>query len=312
VNLLVDVGTNAEIVLGNRDRMLAASSPTGPAFEGAQISCGQRAAPGAIERVRIDRETLEPRFRVIGQDGWSDEAGFRADEVTGVCGSGIIELVAELFLAGVLTTDGVIDGSLAQRTPRIVPDGRTFSYVVHDAPDAPRLVLTQNDVRQIQLAKAALYAGCRLLMDAYGIETVDRIRLAGAFGAHIDPVHAMVLGLVPDCDPSEVTSAGNAAGTGALIALLNRAARAEIESVVRRVEKLETAVEPKFQEHFVGAMGIPHTSDPFPRLAEAVDLPVPRSSGGNASDRPRRRRRASGQTTDTTATGEHPSERSTP
>lgn len=291
VNLIVDVGTNAEIVLGNRDRLLAASSPTGPAFEGAQISCGQRAAPGAIERVRIDRVTLEPRLRVIGGDGWSDEPGFDASKVTGVAGSGIIEAIAELFLAGVITPDGVIDGSLSSRSDRVVADERTFSYVLHDAPGAPRLVVTQNDVRQIQLAKGALYAGCRLLMDAFGIETVDRIRLAGAFGAHIDPVHAMVLGLVPDCDPEHVTSAGNAAGTGARIALLNRAARGEIEAVVRRVEKLETAVEPRFQEHFVGAMGIPHASDRFPRLGAVIDLPAPRAAA--AGDRPRRRRRTS-------------------
>jgi uncharacterized 2Fe-2S/4Fe-4S cluster protein (DUF4445 family) len=286
VNLIVDVGTNAEIVLGNRDRVLAASSPTGPAFEGAQISCGQRAAPGAIERVRIDRDTLEPRFRVIGDDRWSDAHGFEVSSVTGVAGSGIIEAIAELFLAGAIGADGVIDGSLAARTPRIRPDDRTSSYVLHDVPGAPRLVITQNDVRQVQLAKGALYAGCRLLMDAFGIETVDRIRLAGAFGAHIDPVYAMVLGLVPDCDVDGVTSAGNAAGTGALIALVNRASRDEIEHVVRRVEKLETAVEPRFQEHFVGAMGIPHATDPFPRLAAVVDLPAGRPAGL----RPRRRR----------------------
>ncbi|HEY7763003.1 MAG TPA: ASKHA domain-containing protein [Actinomycetota bacterium] len=289
VNLIVDVGTNAEIVLGSRDRLLAASSPTGPAFEGAQISCGQRAAPGAIERVRIDRDTLEPRFKVIGGERWSDQPGFDAAGVTGVAGSGIIEAIAELFLAGVITSDGVIDGSLAARTHRIEVDGRTFSYVLHDAPGAPRLAISQNDVRQIQLAKGALYAGCRLLMDALGVDTVDRIRLAGAFGAHIDPLYALVLGLVPDCDVDGVTSAGNAAGTGARIVLLNRAARDEIEGVVRRVEKLETAVEPRFQEHFVGAMGIPHASDPFPRLRSAVDLPAPREAG--AGDRPRRRRR---------------------
>jgi len=284
-NLIVDVGTNAEIVLGNRDRLLAASSPTGPAFEGAQLSCGQRAAPGAIERVRIDRDTLEPRYTVVGDERWSDDAA--APTPTGVCGSGIIELVAELFLAGVITPEGVIDGSLAARTPRIVPDERTFSYVIRES--VPRLTLTQNDVRQIQLAKGALYAGCRLLMDAYGVETVDRIRLAGAFGAHIDPTYAMVLGLVPDCDPDQVTSAGNAAGTGARIALLNRAARAEIEGVVRRVEKLETAVEPRFQEHFVGAMGIPHATDPFPRLAQVVDLPARPAAEAGASGRRRRR-----------------------
>jgi len=165
----------------------------------------------------------------------------------------------------------VIDAAAASRTDRVIEDGRTYSFVVHDA--EPRLVLTQNDVRQIQLAKGALYAGCRLLMDHYGIDQVDRIRLAGAFGAHIDPVHAMVLGLVPDCDPQHVTSAGNAAGTGARIALLNRAARTEIEDVVRRVEKIETATEPRFQEHFVGAMGIPHATDPFPRLGAHVRLP---------------------------------------
>jgi uncharacterized 2Fe-2S/4Fe-4S cluster protein (DUF4445 family) len=293
VSLLVDVGTNAEIVLGNRDRLLAASSPTGPAFEGAQISAGQRAAPGAIERVRIDRDTLEPRVRVIGGEAWSDEPGFETEHVTGICGSGIIEAIAELFLAGVLTADGVIDGSLADRTPRVIADGRTFAFVLYDA---PRIVITQNDVRQVQLAKAALYAGCRLLMDAYGVDSVDRIRLAGAFGAHIDPVHAMVLGLVPDCEPSNVTAAGNAAGTGARIALLNRASRTEIEDVVRRVEKIETAIEPRFQEHFVHAMAMPHATDPFPRLGAVVDLPPRPATSG---ERPRRRRvaaRADGRT----------------
>jgi uncharacterized 2Fe-2S/4Fe-4S cluster protein (DUF4445 family) len=286
VNLVVDVGTNAEIVLGNRDRLLAASSPTGPAFEGAQISCGQRAAPGAIERVRIDPETLEPRYRVIGCEAWSDEPGFAGVQVTGVCGSGIIEAVAELHLAGVLTTDGTIDGALAERSPRIAADGRTFSYVLHQG--APELAITQNDVRQIQLAKAALHAGCRLLLERYGLERVDRVRLAGAFGSHIDPVYALVLGLVPDCEPSRVTAAGNAAGTGARIALLNRAARSEIEDVVRRVEKVETAVEPRFQEHFVHAMAIPHEVDTYPRLRSVVTLPPPRVAQPEARSRRRR------------------------
>ena len=290
LNLIVDVGTNAEIVLGNRERLLAASSPTGPAFEGAQISGGQRAAPGAIERVRIDPETLEPRFRVIGRNAWSDEPGFRGVRVSGICGSGIIEVVAEMYLAGILTSDGIVDGSLADRTERIVPEGRTFSYVLHEG--EPRVLVTQMDVRAIQLAKAALYAGCRLLMDHLGVDEVPRIRLAGAFGSQIDPVRAMVLGLVPDCEPSKVTAAGNAAGTGARIALLNRAARAEIEDVVSRVEKVETAVEPRFQEHFVGAMGIPHRTADSPRLATVVALPERRFSSRPDEDRPRRRRAA--------------------
>ncbi len=307
MTLVVDVGTNAEIVLGDRRRLLAASSPTGPAFEGAQISGGQRAAPGAIERVRVDRDTLEPRFRVIGVDGWSDEPDFagKAGEtgVTGICGSGIIEVVAEMFLAGIITADGVVDGSLAARSSRIVADGRTFSYVLFEPADGPRIVITQNDVRAIQLAKAALYAGIRLLMDHLAIDTVDEIRLAGAFGSQIDTTHAMILGLIPDCDLAHVAPAGNAAGTGALIALLSRAARTEIEDVVRKVEKIETAVEPRFQEHFVEAMAFPHRTASFPHLAAVVDLPVRPATGDGASasrgDRRRRRVLAVGGTEET-------------
>lgn len=293
ITLLVDVGTNAELVLGNRHRLLAASSPTGPAFEGAQIGCGQRAAPGAVERVRIDPDTLEPRFKVIGCELWSDDPDFanevRAVGITGICGSGIIEALAELFLAGVIAADGSIDGALAERSPRIVATGRTYGYVLHEGEVVLRI--TQNDVRAIQLAKAALYAGARLLMDRLGVERVDRIRLAGAFGSHIDVKYAMVLGMIPDCDLVQVTAAGNAAGTGARIALLDRRARKEIEALVRRVEKVETAVEPRFQEHFVAAMGFPHRSDPFPHLARAVRLPDPK---GALRESPRRRGRRAG------------------
>ena len=294
VTLLVDVGTNAEIVLGNRDRLLACSSPTGPAFEGAQISCGQRAAPGAIERVRIDPETLEPRFKVIGCDLWSDDPGFeeatKATGVTGVCGSGIIEVIAEMYLAGVINQDGVVDGGMAARSDRIVASDRTFSYVLHRG--AMTLSITQTDVRAIQLAKAALYAGVRLLMEELRVERVERIRLAGAFGAHIDPKYAMVLGMIPDCDLLEVAAAGNSAGTGARIALLDVGSRATIEEVVRRVEKIETAIEPRFQAHFVEAMAIPHKRFANPELSKVVNLPAPKESAAQASAaRGRRSRR---------------------
>ncbi len=272
VQLLVDVGTNAEIVLGNGERLLAASSPTGPAFEGAQISSGQRAAPGAIERVRIDRDTLEPRFSVIGSEIWSDEEGFEEAVaeigVNGICGSGIIEAVAELMLAGVMNSDGVIEGSAVERTDRVIADGRTFSYRLWGD-----ILVTQNDIRAIQLAKAALYAGIRLLMDHLGSDTVDGIRLAGAFGSHIDVKYAMALGLLPDCDLEHVLSSGNAAGAGALIALLSGAARRDIESAVRKIEKIETATEPRFQEHFVEAMAIPHKTAAYPHLSRVVQLP---------------------------------------
>ena len=277
ISLLIDVGTNAEIICGNSKRLLAASSPTGPAFEGAQISSGQRAAPGAIERIQINPETLEPRYRVIGVDIWSDEDGF--DEaientgITGICGSGIIEVLAEMYLTGIITEDGEVDGKKAEMSPRIEADGRTFRYRVSDT-----VTITQNDVRAIQLAKAALYAGFRLLMDKLDIDRVDRVVLAGAFGTHIEPKYAMVLGMIPDCLFDKVRAAGNSAGTGARICLLNKGERKRIEDMVRKIEKIETAIEPSFQDHFVKAMAIPHKTDPYEMLSEAVDLP-PRTLG---------------------------------
>ena len=277
--LIVDVGTNAEILLGNETRVLACSSPTGPAFEGAQISSGQRAALGAIERVEIDPITKEPRFKVIGSDLWSTDAGFDAatavSGITGICGSGIIEAVAEMRMAGLVDQGGLIGGPDQTGTLRCVPEGRTHSYVLHDgtADSGPRIMVTQGDIRAIQLAKAALYAGAKLLMDEMGVDTVDRVTLAGAFGAHISPKHAMVLGMIPDVLLSKVVSAGNAAGTGARIALCNVASRDTIESMVHQIHKVETAIEPRFQEHFVNASAIPNAVDTFPELAKIVTLP---------------------------------------
>jgi len=292
--LLVDIGTNAEIVLGNRARVVAASSPTGPAFEGAEISSGQRAAPGAIERVRIDAQTLEPRFRVIGVEPWSDEPGFGEAAaqigVTGICGSAIIEVIAEMYLSGIISEDGVVDGTMAARSPRILENGRTFSYLLHEG--TPRITVTQNDVRAIQLAKAALYAGVKLLMDKQGVSHLDRIGLAGAFGTFIDPKYAMVLGLIPDCDLEKVKAVGNAAGTGARMCLLNRDYRREIEETVRKIEKIETALEPKFQEHFVAAMALPNKVDAFPNLGMVVTLPERKMLVDAGADGGRRRRRS--------------------
>ncbi|MEM7090613.1 MAG: ASKHA domain-containing protein [Pseudomonadota bacterium] len=296
MTLIVDVGTNAEILLGNRDKVLACSSPTGPAFEGAQISAGQRAAPGAIERVRIDAETKQPRFRIIGSERWSDEDGFDGAAVSGICGSGIIEVIAEMRIAGIINEDGMILSRDTVGSDRITEDGRTWAYTLHDATadGGPLVQVTQADVRAIQLAKAALHAGAQLLMDKMQVETVDRVILAGAFGAHISPLHAMVLGMIPDCEIDKVLSAGNAAGTGARIALLNSAARREIEHIVRTVEKIETAVEEKFQDHFVAAIAVPHKTQTYPKLATQValpDLPAMAAPGDDAGGGRRRRRR---------------------
>ncbi|MEL6912911.1 MAG: ASKHA domain-containing protein [Pseudomonadota bacterium] len=293
--LIVDVGTNAEILLGTPEGVLACSSPTGPAFEGAQIASGQRAAPGAIERVEIDPATKVPRFKVIGCDLWSDDPAFAAATaatgVTGICGSGIIEAIAEMRMAGIVDASGLIGSPVQTGSARCEADGRTFSYLLHDgsAEGGPRILVTNPDIRAIQMAKAALYSGARLLMDKVGTDTVDRVVLAGAFGAHISPKHAMVLGMIPDAPLEKVTSAGNAAGTGARIALLNRAKRGEIEATVRKIHKVETAIEPRFQEHFVNASALPNSADPFPILRGLVALPE--VSFQAAADTTRRRRR---------------------
>jgi len=293
--LLVDVGTNAEIVLGTTEATFAASSPTGPAFEGAQISCGMRATAGAIERIRIDRTTFEPRYKVIGSDLWNDEPGFAEEtakhDIAGLCGSAIIEVIGEMFLAGVLDHNGVVQGHLSETTDRVQPEDRTFRYVIRPGNgDDPELAITQNDVRQIQLAGSALRAGIDLLMEHAGVSEVHDVRLAGAFGAHIDPVYALVLGLVPDCPVDGVRAVGNSSGAGAVRMLVSAQQRDEIAEAVGRIEKIETATEPRFQDLFVAAMAFPHDTAPSPHLAEIVDLPE--RPAIQASGRQRRRGRA--------------------
>jgi uncharacterized 2Fe-2S/4Fe-4S cluster protein (DUF4445 family) len=208
---------------------------------------------------------------VLGGEPWSNEPGFTDalgdTAVTGLCGSGIIEAVAEMHMAGLIDASGRIDESRLRQSPNGVVTGSELAYRLHDGPT--EVQVTQTDIRNIQLAKAALYAGARLLMDRAGVERVERIVLAGAFGSYVDPRHAMALGMIPDCPLDKVSAAGNAAGTGARIALLSRRARTEIEGVVRRIEKLETASEPNFQSYFVAAMTIPHRHDAFPHLAGA-------------------------------------------
>ncbi|MFO7633615.1 MAG: ASKHA domain-containing protein [Caldilinea sp.] len=299
IELIVDVGTNAEIVLGNREWLMSASSPTGPAFEGAQITAGMRAAPGAIERVRIDRESGRANFRVIGDERWADDwdvtatsaiAGKPEYLAAGICGSGIIEVVAELFLAGILQPDGRFNA--AHPTDRLIWEGRRGAYILA-SPDQTAngqpLYVTQDDVRNIQLAKAALYAGAKILMKRAGIESVDRIVLAGAFGSYIDPLYALVLGLIPDCDPQRITAVGNAAGDGARIALLNRAKRSEAMELAHGVRYVETAVAEDFQDEFVNAIHIPHASDPYPHLADI--LPAPGIAAESTTTRRRMRSR---------------------
>lgn len=299
ISLIVDVGTNAEIVLGNRDNLYSASSPTGPAFEGAQIRHGMRAAPGAIERVRIDPLTWEPRFRVIGEEKWSDSWELGANVpleqqpqhlAAGICGSGIIEVVAEMYLAGIITGNGRFNAE--QPHERVQWDGKKGSYLLATGDQTTTgygIVITQDDVRNIQLAKAALYAGTKLLMNRAGLSGVDRITLAGAFGSYIDPRYAMILGLIPDCPLENVTAVGNAAGDGARIALLNRHKRQEAADYARAITYIETAIDPDFQTEFIGALHIPHISDGFPHLERILDSPLPRDAESDTDNKRQRR-----------------------
>lgn len=294
-SLIVDIGTNAEILLGNRRGVSSASTPTGPAFEGAHIRHGQRAAPGAVERVRIDPDSGEPRFKVIGHPRWLDNTTGTDVSITGICGSGVIEAVAELLLAGLLRPDGSFDQEAARRFPRLRFEGRTGEYVLVDSGLSSLgrdMVITQNDVRAIQLAKAALFAGIRLLMKRSGIEAVDRVVLAGAFGSYVNPWHAMALGLIPDLDLKKVFSVGNAAGDGARTALLDRESRLEAARLAREIDYVEIAVAPDFQEEFVAAMALPHAREAFPRVRRRL----PAREAADPPDERNRRRRSRGET----------------
>jgi uncharacterized 2Fe-2S/4Fe-4S cluster protein (DUF4445 family) len=266
--LVIDIGTNGELLLGNRERVCSTSCATGPAFEGAQIKFGMRAAPGAIEKIRIDPATKECAYKVIGKEEWSDSNPKEKMNTKGLCGSGIIDAVAEMFKAGVIDKSGKFVSGLASPRARTGADGRP-EYVIAWASETSigtDVAVTQGDVRALQLAKGALYAGAKLMMKRMGIEKLQRVVLAGAFGSYIDKEAALTLGMFPDCDLEKVYAVGNAAGDGARMALLNRAKRAEADEKARWVEFVEIAVEPEFEKEFMQAMHIPHMKDKFPHL----------------------------------------------
>ncbi len=265
--LLVDVGTNAELVLGNRERLICTSTPTGPAFEGAHVEYGMRASEGAIERIEIDPETLEPHFKVVGHADWLP-GGDDAPKARGICGSGIIDGVAELFRAGISGADGRLRDVPSPRLLRN-GDGKPSGFVIareHETTIGREIAITQDDVRQIQLAKAPLYVASHYLLAALGLERPDRILLAGGFGTHIDPAKAMLIGMLPDCPLDRVHGVGNSAGDGARIALLNRDKRREARDLLGRIRRIELPVQPGFQDQFLAALHFPHMTDPFPSL----------------------------------------------
>ncbi|MCK6584904.1 MAG: DUF4445 domain-containing protein [Anaerolineales bacterium] len=263
--LLIDVGTNAELVLGNRKRLVCTSTPTGPALEGAHVEYGMRAAPGAIERVHIDEKTLEPRYKIVGEEEWN------SGKAKGICGSAIIDAVAELFRAEIVDSRGRFRKELKSKRVREGEAG--WEYVIAWAEETSigrDIPITQQDVRQIQLAKAALFTAARTLLKRMNLQSPDKIILAGGFGSYIDKEKAMLIGLIPDCPLENVYAVGNAAGDGARIALLNIEKRNEIDSVTRKVERFELPTDPEFQNQFMLATSFPHMSEPFPHIAHLI------------------------------------------
>ena len=273
--LIIDIGTNGELVLGNRHKLISSSCATGPALEGAQLSFGMRAAPGAIERIEIDPETREVNYKVIGRDAWRKYSEPKEMKAKGICGSGILDVLAELYRSGVITKSGVFNKKGLQDCPRfrINPDNRQPEFVLAWAEESSidkDIVISQKDVRQIQLAKGALYAGCKLMVKRMGLEKVDKVKIAGAFGTHVDRTKALIMGLFPDCEIEMIQSVGNAAGDGCRAALLNVKKRVEANWCARNVEYIELTVEPTFQQDFMEAMQLPHMTDSFPHLRGIV------------------------------------------
>ncbi|MEX1327410.1 MAG: ASKHA domain-containing protein [Desulfobacterales bacterium] len=273
--LIIDIGTNGELVLGNRHKLISSSCATGPALEGAQIAFGMRAAPGAMERILIDPETKEVDYKVIGREAWRKYSDPKEMKAKGICGSGILDLLAELYRAGVIAKSGVFNKKALKEHPRFRknPDTNQPEFVLAWAEESSidkDIVVTQKDIRQIQLAKGALYAGCKLMVKRMGLDKVDTVKIAGAFGTHVDREKALIMGLFPDCEIEMIQGVGNAAGDGCRAALLNVKKRVEANWCSRNVEYIELTVESTFQQEFMEAMQLPHMTDKFPHLEGLV------------------------------------------
>jgi uncharacterized 2Fe-2S/4Fe-4S cluster protein (DUF4445 family) len=269
--LIIDIGTNGELIIGNRKRMICSSCScaTGPALEGAQIEFGMRAAPGAIERVRIMPDTLAVDYKVVGRNAWLSYSRPAEMQVRGICGSAVLDALAELFKAGIVDGSGAFNPQVdTVRLRDNAVTGQKEFVLAWSAESVigKDVVITQNDIRQVQLAKAAIYAGSKLMLKRLNLQYPDRIKIAGAFGNHIDTTLALVLGLFPDCPPERITSIGNAAGDGCRAALLDRKKRREADQIAKRVDYVELTLMPDFQQHLIEAIHIPHMTDEFAHL----------------------------------------------
>ena len=273
LQLIIDIGTNGELVLGNRDRLISSSCATGPALEGAQIEFGMRAAPGAIERVVIDPETFDVDYKVIGRGAWKNYSAPADMQAKGICGSGILDAVAQLFLAGIVEKSGVFSKTPASNRFRIRPETKMKEFVLAWAEETSidkDIVITQRDIRNIQLAKASIYTGCKLMMRKMGVDRIGSVKIAGAFGSHVDCKLALIMGMFPDCPVDKISSVGNAAGDGCRAALLSRDKRLEADKIAQQVEYMELTLEEDFQRQLMEAIQFPHMTDTFEHLAGIV------------------------------------------
>jgi uncharacterized 2Fe-2S/4Fe-4S cluster protein (DUF4445 family) len=254
VRLFIDVGTNSEIALGSADRVVATAAPAGPAFEAAQIRCGMRAAEGAIEGVRIEGD--EFRLQVIGDA-----------EPVGMCGSGLVDCVAELVHSGLLDHSGrfIPDEAAAAEHPglagRLTKIGEERVFVMHWRGEDPAnsVFLSQRDVRELQFAKASIATGWHILLGELGLEPGDvtQVLLAGSFGAYLSPVSAIRIGLVPRLAIPRIVSAGNVAGEGAKMAALSLRERAEARAILDEVEYVELSGRADFNDAFIDQLAFP-------------------------------------------------------
>jgi uncharacterized 2Fe-2S/4Fe-4S cluster protein (DUF4445 family) len=264
ITLYMDIGTNAEIVIGNKDWLACAACSAGPAFEGGGIKLGMRATKGAIEDFSIDPITLEPMNITIGRV-----------RPKGICGSGLITIVATLFEFGVIDNRGKFNRDL--NTPRIREKDGIFEYVLAWAQESQidrDVVLTEPDIDNLIRAKGAMYSGCQTLLEEVGLhmENIDRIILAGGFGSYVDLEKSMTIGLLPEIDPDKVIFIGNGSLMGARMSSLTNRIRGDVSAVREKMTNFELSETRSFMDHYVAALFLPHTDmNFFPKLKSRLD-----------------------------------------
>ena len=265
ISILVDVGTNAEVVLGNRDWLVACAGAAGPALEGGILSCGMRAQEGAIERIEISPEDLSVKYKTIGDS-----------PARGLCGSAIIDLLAEMFRAGLVDQTGKL---MVQRDPqrmRQIQD--EWAYVVADESETATgkpVYITQSDIKNLIRSKGAMYTILNVVIQSVGLtfDDIDNFFVAGAFGNYIDPKKAITIGMLPDIPLEKFKGLGNSAGMGAVKVLLDRNSRKELQEICERITYLEMNVRGDFMNQLTGALFLPHTDlSRFPSVKERLGL----------------------------------------